>query len=110
MKTECYSVKLQALLSISDKCYKAVCFDGSEALIPRSQVFGRDLERIYDESEAWWISKWILEQKPIQYSSKKAAWFDTVTRKKVSAPATYEVITPKRIEAQPIEADESLTR
>jgi hypothetical protein len=59
----------------------ATAFDGSEALIPKSQLFGQDYS--VSKSDAYWISKWILEQKDIQYSSKKEATFDSVTRKEV---------------------------
>ncbi len=77
MKTRCYSVRLSSLTEISDKCYKAIAFDGSEALIPKSQVFGQDSD--VSKSDAYWISTWILEQKAIQYSTKKEAWFDKET-------------------------------
>ncbi|MFA9191133.1 hypothetical protein AAGV28_07090 [Flavobacterium sp. FZUC8N2.13] len=81
MKVLCYSVRLSSLTAISDKCYKATAFDGSEALIPKSQVFGQDYS--VSKSEAYWISEWILKQKSLQYSSKKQATFDTITRKEV---------------------------
>lgn len=81
MKSLCYSVRLESLTVISDKCYKATAFDGSEALIPKSQVFGQDYS--VQKSEAYWISEWILKQKSLQYSCKKQAFFDTVTRKEV---------------------------
>lgn len=42
MKTKCYSVRLASLVSISDKAYKATAFDGSTAIIPKSQEFGQD--------------------------------------------------------------------
>ncbi len=80
MKVLCYSVRLQSLTDISEKCYKATAFDGSEAFIPKSQVFGQDYE--VTKSEAYWISEWILKQKSIQYSGKKQAWFDSITKKK----------------------------
>lgn len=81
MKTLCYSVRLSSLTDISDKCYKATAFDGSEALIPKSQVFGQDYS--VQKSEAYWISEWILKQKQLQYSHKKQATFDSVTRKEI---------------------------
>ena len=59
----------------------ATAFDGSEALIPKSQVFGQDYS--VSKSEAYWISEWILKQKDLQYSGKKQATFDTITRKEV---------------------------
>ena len=95
MKTKCYSVRLESFYRISDKCYKAVSFDGSEALIPASQV--------------WWISAWILEKKDIQYSTKKVAHFYSDTGKR--AP-DIEVIThvPEAVVTAPVEADEQLTR
>lgn len=74
MKTKCYSVRLKSLVSISDRAFLATAFDGSEAIIPKSQVFGPDLD--VKKSEAWWITAWILEKKNLQYSTKKEAWFD----------------------------------
>jgi len=73
-KVKCFSVRLESLISISEKCYKATAFDGSTALIPKSQVFGQDYD--VSKSDAWWISAWILEQKDLQYSSKKGSFFD----------------------------------
>jgi hypothetical protein len=95
MKTLCYSVRLESLTAISDKCYKASAFDGSEALIPKSQVFGQDYS--VTKSEAYWISEWILRQKSLQYSCKKEAWFDSVTKKMLP---TYKIEkhTPDRVE------------
>lgn len=74
MRTLCYSVRLESIVRISDKAFKATAFDGSSDIIPASQVFGMDYE--VQKSEAYWISAWILEKKSIQYSSKKQAWFD----------------------------------
>jgi len=73
-KVKCYSVRLQTLISISEKCYQATAFDGSSALIPKSQFFGQDYE--VQNSDAWWISAWILEQKNLQYSTSKVSFFD----------------------------------
>lgn len=77
MKTKCYSVKLQSFYRISDKCYKALDFNGNEDLIPASQYFGKDYE--HTKSDAYWISAWILEKKNITYSDKKAGWFNPET-------------------------------
>jgi hypothetical protein len=96
MKTKCYSVRLQCLTEISEKCYKAIAFDGSEALIPKSQVFGQDYS--VQKSEAYWISAWILEQKSLQYSRKKEATFDSITRKEVPS-WTVVKHEPVKIEA-----------
>jgi hypothetical protein len=73
-KTKCYSVRLDSLVQISEKAYKATAFDGSTAIIPVSQVFGPDYE--ISKSDAYWVSAWILEQKELQYSTKKVGWFD----------------------------------
>lgn len=81
MKTKCYSVRLDSFRRISEKCYKATAFDGSEALIPASQFFGEDYE--VQKGNAYWISAWILDQKDLQYSSKKEAWFDSETRQQL---------------------------
>jgi hypothetical protein len=70
-------VRLQGLVSISDKAYKATSFDGSEAILPKSQVVSADHE--VQKSDAYWISAWILEQKDLQFSNKKEAWFDSDT-------------------------------
>ena len=74
MRTLCYSVRLESLVRISDKAFKATAFDGTNDIIPASQVFGRDYEVM--KSDAYWISAWILGKKNIQYSGKKQAWFD----------------------------------
>lgn len=74
MKTLCYSVRLESLVRISDKAFKAVSFDGSSDIIPASQVLGRDYD--VQKSDAFWISAWILKRKNLQYSCKKSAWFD----------------------------------
>lgn len=74
MKTKCYSVRLESLVSISDKAFKATSFDGSCDILPKSCVFGQDYDVI--KSNAYWIASWILEKKQLQYSTKKEAWFD----------------------------------
>lgn len=60
MKSLCYSVRLSSLTAISDKCYLATAFDGSEALIPKSQVFGQDYS--VSKSEAFgnfYLGRWL---------------------------------------------------
>ncbi|KAA6348485.1 hypothetical protein EZS27_004085 [termite gut metagenome] len=75
-KIKCYSVRLESLREISEKAYKATAFDGSTAVIPKSMVFGEDLE--IEKSDAYWIAAFILEKddRNLQYSSKKVKWFD----------------------------------
>jgi len=107
MKDLCYSVRLQSLTSISDKCCKAVGFDGSEALIPKQFVYEQDYD--VTKSEAYWISAWILERKNIQYSAKKQAWFHRETGKRLP---TYEFTkhTPEKVENTNVEPDKNLVR
>lgn len=100
MKTKCYSVRLQSLTDISDKCYKAVAFDGSEDFIPKSQFFGQDYD--VQKSDAYWISAWILEKKNIQYSNKKEAWFDENGKMQ----PTYHIEHHKPIKKQPVTNNE----
>lgn len=76
----CVSVRLESMYQISDKAFKARDFNGNEDIIPASQVFGIDYDVV--KSEAWWISKWILEKKKITYSVKKTAWFSPDSRTK----------------------------
>lgn len=95
MKTLCFSVRLESLIQISDKCFKARAFDGSEALIPSKFVFGRDYA--VNKSEAWWIAAWILEKKELQYSSKKKAWFDE--NGFMSPNVSVKVHNPKKVDA-----------
>jgi hypothetical protein len=96
-KLKCYSVRLESLTSISDKAYKATSFDGSTAIIPKSMVVGQDYE--VQKSDAYWISAWILEQKELQYSDKKEAWFDRETGRKLPT-FTIEKHVPAKIEAK----------
>lgn len=96
MKTLCYSVRLESLVRISDKAFKATAFDGSSDIIPASQVFGMDYE--VQKSDAYWISAWILERKSIQYSSKKQVWFDENGRQLPTY--TIERHTPEKKEAK----------
>lgn len=81
MRVKCFSVRLASLEPISRLAYKAVAYDGSNDIIPVSQVYGQDYE--VAKSEAWWISEWILEKKSLLYSHKKSAMFDSKTRKRL---------------------------
>ena len=110
MKTRCYSVRLASLVSISDKAYRATAFDGSEAIIPKSQVFGPDNEVI--KSQAWWIAAWILDKKNLQYSSKKIGWYNPKTRQvEPHYRITIETHVPERVEPiKPIKPHNNLLR
>ena len=96
MRTKCYSVRVESMRKISDKAYKVRTFDGSENIIPVSQVFGPDYE--VQKCKAYWIAAWILPKKSIQYSSKKHAWFDE-DRNRLS-DYTIEKHTPERKNAK----------
>jgi hypothetical protein len=74
---KCHSASILSLTNISDKAYKIKDLDGSTNIIPKSQVFDKDL----GEQNAYWISAWILKQKGIRYSESKVAWFDKDTEK-----------------------------
>jgi hypothetical protein len=107
MRTKCYSVRLESLVSISDKAYKASSFDGSECILPKSQVFGQDWDVI--KSDAYWIAAWILEKKTIQYSCKKEAWFDTETGKQLPS-YTIRKHVPKKIKNKIVKPNKELIR
>jgi hypothetical protein len=93
-KIKCYSVRLASLTRISDKCYRATGFDGSEDLIPASQVFGQDYD--VQKSDAYFISAWILERKNLQYTDKKERWFDADSGQMLPT-ITVEHHKPKKI-------------
>jgi hypothetical protein len=73
-KVKCYSVRLQSIVSISEKAYKITAFDGSNAVIPKSAYFGQDYE--VQKSDAYWIAAFALQDKNVQYSTKKVFWFE----------------------------------
>ena len=106
MPTKCFSVRLQTFVRVSDKCFKAIAFDGSEALIPSSQYLGQDYDVL--KSDTYWISAWILDKKELQYSSKKEVWFDD--NGKMLPKITIERHIPNPIQVSDTYADESLTR
>ncbi len=105
MITRCYSVRLEFMIPISPKCWKATAFDGSEALIPDSQYFGQDHDVL--KSEAHWISAWILEKKDLQYSSKKWTNFSKAGKNIGQIEFTHH--TPKKISGEVIH-DKNLER
>lgn len=110
MKTKCYSVRLQSLVSISDKAYKATAFDGSTAILPKSQVFVADYD--VQKSGAYWIAAFVLEQKEgFQYSEKKIGWFNTDTHRiEPNITTIVEHHIPERIEPKEIQPDKNLRK
>lgn len=109
MKTKVLSVRLQSLVSVSDKAYKATAFDGSTAILPKSQVFGQDFE--VQKSDAYWVAEWILKQKELQYSDKKVAWYNQDTGR-LEPNITYiiEKHVPDKIENKEVEPIKELQR
>lgn len=77
-KTKCYSVRIKSIyrgLSKNGKWYyKIEGFDGSKDFFPACAVKGVDLS--VQKSDAYWIACWALEERKLQYSDKKSAWFD----------------------------------
>lgn len=101
-KTKVYSVRLQSLTSISAKCYKAKAFDGSEALVPKSVVFGQDWN--VQKSDAYWIAAWFLEKEDVhlQCSFKKEGWFNP-EKGTVEPPYHFEIEHHKPSIITPVE-------
>lgn len=106
MKTKCFSVRLESLISISDKAFKAIDFNGNTDIIPKSQVFGIDQD--ISKSDAWYIASWILEKKSIIYSQKKERWFDETGKMQITYH--FETHIPKKLNLNDIEHDDSLAR
>lgn len=106
MKVKCYSVRVQCLISISGKAVKISCFDGSEDIFPKSQIFGQDWDIV--KSDAYWIAAWILEKKNIQYSTKKEAWFNKETGERLPT-YTIRKHTPEKINKE-VEIEKDLER
>ncbi len=79
MKTKCYSVRLKSLVDFSSRSFKATAFDGSTAIIPKSQVFGQDYD--VEKCDAYWIAAFVLEDpvRMLQFSDKKQAIFNPDT-------------------------------
>lgn len=98
-KVKVISARLQSLVEISPKCYKATDWQGNTALIPKSQVYGRDYD--VQKSDAWWISEWfaIKEDFKLMISLKKIGWYNLNTR---NIEPNYELIiehhVPEKIE------------
>lgn len=88
MKTKCILVKLESYRRISDKAYACSDWNGNEAVIPASQVYGR-------EDDGLWIAEWILEKKTLNYSAKRVAWFDESGRQLPTYTVTHH--TPEGV-------------
>ena len=95
MRTECVSVRLDSLVSISEKAYKAIAFDGSEAIIPKSQVFGRDYDVINATSVALSAASGILV--PTQSSANQPVARFTLEGKRIPSSTLHKGITVERL-------------
>lgn len=75
-RVKCYRIRLESLVSISAKCYKATAFDGSTALVPKSVVYGTGSGEA--PSQACWVAAWFMEKpdNALQHSRKHIGWFD----------------------------------
>ena len=98
----CLSVHLMQLSRITDKCYKAVAFDGSEALIPASCYFGIDYGGS-TRSPAYWIAEWILKKRNLQYSDKRKAVFKAGKLSWIPVKNTVETIRHIPEEIAPVD-------
>lgn len=102
-------MRLLSLTDISPKAYKATAFDGSEAILPKSQVFGQDND--VQKSDAYWVAAWVLEKKDLQYSDKKEGWFNPQTsRIEQSFRIEIEHHVPEKIQPINPHPDDSLIR
>lgn len=105
---KCYLIKLAELRHITDKACLAVCFDGREAVIPKSQIFGCGPE---GKSESFWVAAWIVERKGLQYSPDRTGWYDPKTQ--ITPKIQFKKIerrVPVRHEPIVITADKELLR
>ncbi|MFA6677779.1 MAG: hypothetical protein WCS34_09385 [Bacteroidales bacterium] len=105
-KILCYSVRLKTLTEISPKASKAIGYDGSSAIIPNSQIFGRNNN--VNKSQAYWISAWILDKKELTYSHKVKAYFNSNGKRLPNITITE--YSPKKVTIDNIDLPEDLLR
>ena len=103
---KCYSVRLSSFERISNKCFKAIDFNGNESLIPSSQFLGIDED--VKKSEAYWISSWILTKKNIVYSNKKWVYFSK--EGKNLGRIEFKHHKPKKLNVSDITYDKTLIK
>lgn len=106
MKIKCHLVKPECVVSISNKAYKFCCYNGSEDIIPKSQVFGINY---FGKTPGYWVAAWLLEKKNLQYSVKKARWYNQDTGKLMPC---FEITkhVPDKVKINNVELDEELIR
>lgn len=105
---KCYSVRLQSLISISPKCYKATAFDGSEALIPKSLVYGQDWD--VQKSNAYWIAAWFLEKEDVDIQCSFKKWTTFTKEGKNIGQIEFTHHVPKKLDLKDINHDKNLER
>ena len=94
MRVKCISIRLQNLVRITDKAYKATDFNGNTDIIPASQIYGEDNE--VGKSDAYWVTEWILNKKNLTCRRKKERFFDLATRRQIQT-CTVEYHKPIKI-------------
>lgn len=99
-KTKCVSVRLKELVSISDKAYRATDFNGNTDILPKSQVFGADTS--VQNSDAYWVSEWILLTKNLTYGSK-TSFFDKFSADSYGAGSEVTAVVHTPEDIAPIE-------
>lgn len=106
--TKCFSVAVKDCQRISANCFRVVTYDGSEALVPVSQVYGTDPLKPGNML----LTSWILERKNLQYSSKTPIWVDEHSGNVVKRGQLHSTVHHKPPVLQPvkIEADADLIR
>lgn len=106
-----FSVRVRSYCEISPKATVVTAFDGSEAIIPNSQIAGVDYE--VSKSDALWISEWILKQKSLQYSEKKQRnFYQSNGSWRMCQFDTVEVVkhVPEKVEVKQTEVINELIR
>jgi len=63
-----YVVKFKQLRDISDKAVAITCYDGTEAVLPKSQVLDGD------DYDALFVPCWLVEKTGVQHANKQH-WF-----------------------------------
>ena len=60
-----YLVKYRKLRDISDNAVAIKCFDGSEAVLPKSQIMEHGLD------DALYVPCWLVEKTGVQFAHKQ---------------------------------------
>ena len=103
-QVKCYLVKFKDLISISEKAFKAVAYDGSECILPKSQVV-----RPGSNDNDWYVSCWIMDQKEIQHSKQKVFMVNSETMQ-IRPFVVIETHVPEQISVIKTEANADLVK